>query len=210
MRAVKTGIAGVLFIILAGCGGGNNAAPPAAATTDDAPAAKGKFSEHEFTAKVSKVRLQSKLIEAGKTNDDSVTVKVQAILYPKPIVIADARKATTDDLPEEVKFLVDYTVANLEGSAEDIAAFWAPSVRAEKLAMITKYHAKNRELTAKSPGLTVVAIVKHGTESVSVIRQMTEKMVVGVTLIKKEGRLLLINQPKNDLELAIIEASLGG
>ncbi len=197
MQAIKAGILGVLFFILAGCGGTENNA----STTQD------KFTEHEFTAKVSNVRLQSQLIESGKSNDDFVTVKVSAILYPEPIVIEDVRKATTLNLQEEIKFLVDYTKANIEGNPEEIAAYWAPSIREEKMIMIRKYYEKNKEIMAKSPGLTISAIVRHGKDSISVIKHLSEKIVIGVAIIEKDGRLFLTDKPKNDLELAIIEAS---
>ncbi len=174
---------------------------PASATTQN------KFTQHEFTAKVSNVRLQSQLIESGKSNEDFVTVKVSAILYPEPIVILDVRKATTLNLPEEVKFLVGYTKVNIEGSPEEIAAYWAPSIREDKMKMIRKYYEKNREIMAKHPGLTILATVRHGDDSISVINQLSEKIVIGVTIIEKDGRLFLTDKPKNDLELAIIEAS---
>lgn len=174
---------------------------PTTATTQD------KFTQHEFTAKVSNVRLQSQLIESGKSNEDFVTVKVSAILYPEPIVIEDVRKASTSNLPEEVKLLVAYTKANIEGSPEEIVAYWAPSIRAEKMKLLGKYYEKNREIMAKHPGLTILAIVRHGDDSISVINQLSENIVIGVTILEKDGRLFLMDKPKNDLELAIIEAS---
>lgn len=184
------------------------------ATTEAVPTSRNNastiqntFTEHEFTAKVSNVRLQSQLIESGKTNDDFVTVKVSAILYPEPIVFEDVREATTLNLPEEVKFLVAYTKVNLEGSPEEIAAYWAPSIREEKMKTIGKYYEKNRELMAKHPGLTILAFIRHGDDSISAINQLTEKIVIGVTIIEKDERLYLTDTPKNDLELAIIEAS---
>jgi hypothetical protein len=197
MRAIKTGMLGVLCFVLSACGETNN----------NASTTRNKFTEREFSAKVSNVRLQSQLIEAVKSNDDIVTIKVPAIVFPEPIIIEDVRNATTLNLPNEIKLLVDYTKANLEGRPEEIAAYWAPSIREEKMKMINKYYDKNREIMAKSPGLTVVAIVRHGEDSISVIKQLSEKIVVGVTIIKREGRLFLTDKPKNDLELAIIEAS---
>ena len=197
MQAFKTGIFAVLLFIFAGCD----------VAQTDTSTTQNKFTEHEFTGKVSNVRLQSQLIESGKSNDDFVTVKVSAIAYPEPIVIEDARKAITLNLPEEVKFLVEYTKANLEGSPEEIEAYWAPSIREEKMKMIGKYYEKNREIMAKAPGLTILAIVRHGDDSISVIKQLSEKTVIGVTIIEKDVRLFLTDKPKNDLELAIIEAS---
>lgn len=197
MQAIKTGTSGVLLFILAACGGAKN----------NASTTQNKFTEHEFSAKVINVRLQSRLIESGKSNDDVVTVKLPVILYPEPIVIEDVRKAGTLDLPKEVKFLVDYTKANLEGSPEEIAAYWAPGIREEKLRMIRKYFKKNREIMARHPGLTILAIVRHGDDSISVLKQLSNKAVLGVPIIEKDGRLYLTDMPKNDLELAIIEAS---
>ena len=165
------------------------------------------FTQHEFTARVGDVRLQSQLIESGKSNEDLVTVSVSAILYPEPIVIEDVRTVSTPNLPEEVNFLVGYTKANLEGSPEEIAAYWAPSVRVEKMETIGKYYEKNREIVARHPGLTVLAIVKHGDDTKSVINQLSQEVVIGVTIFEEDGRLFLMNEPENDLELAIIEAS---
>ncbi|MCZ6688768.1 MAG: hypothetical protein O7H41_04105 [Planctomycetota bacterium] len=197
MQACKTLLISLLVLLLSGCDGDKN----------DTGTAQNKFSQHEFTAKVSNVRLQSQLIESGKSNDDSVTVKVSCILYPEPIVIEDARKATKLDLPEEIKFLVGYTRSNLEGSAEEIAGHWAPSLREEKLKMIKKYYEKNKEMMAKHPGMTILAIVRHGDDSRSVIKQLSEKVAVGVTMTEMDGRLFLVDKPRNDLELAIVEAS---
>ena len=73
--------------------------------------------------------------------------------------------------------------------------------------MITKYFEKNREMMAKHPGLTILAIVRHGDGSISVLQQRSSKTVFGVTLFEKDGRLYLRDMPEDDLELAIIEAS---
>ncbi len=197
MQAIKTGTSGVLLFILAACGGAKN----------NASTTQNKFTEHEFSAQVSNVRLQSRLIESGKSNDDVVTVTLPAILYPEPIVIEDVRTAGTLNLPEEGKFLVEYTKVNLEGSPEEIAAYWAPGIREEKMKMIRKYFKKNREIMAKYPGLKILAIVRHGDDSISVLQQRSNKIVLGVTIIEKDGRLFLLDKPRNDLELAIIEAS---
>ena len=97
--------------------------------------------------------------------------------------------------------------ATLEGSPEEIAGFWAPGIREEKLKMIRRHHEKNREIMAKHPGLTILAMVKHGEESVSMIHRLGGKTVGGVTLIEEDGRQFLIEKLENDLELAIIEAS---
>ena len=196
MQSNKTAILGVLFLILAACD----------ATRTDAPTIRNEFTEHEFSAKVSNVRLQSRLIESGKSNDDIVTVKLPTILYPEPIVIEDVRKTDSVNLPKEVKFLVDYTKVNLEGSPEEIAAYWAPGIREEKMITIRKYFEKNRKIMAKRPGLTILAIVRHGDDSISVLQQLSSKIVLGVTIIEKDGRLYLTDIP-SDLELAIIEAS---
>ena len=197
MQAFKIEVVTFLLFILAGCDVARN----------DASTTQNTLIQLEFTEKVRNVRLQSQLIESGKSNDDSVTVTVSALLYLEPIAIEDVRKAAALDLPAEVAFLVDYTKANLEGSPEEIVAYWAPSMREEKMKMIGKYYEKNREAMAAHPGLKIVAIVRHGEDSLSVINKLSEKLVVGVTMIKEDGRLFLTDKPKNDLELAIIEAS---
>ena len=168
-----------LLPIFAGCDG----------TKTDSAATQSEFTPHEFTAKVSNVRLQSQLIESGKSNEDFATVRVPAILYPEPIVIEDVRKPTTLKKPEAAGLLLAYTKANLEGSPEEIAAYWAPSVREEKLKTIRRFYDRNREAMAEHPGLTILAIVRHGDDSRSVINRLTEDIVIGVTIVEKDGRL---------------------
>ncbi|MCF6313480.1 MAG: hypothetical protein L3J39_13630 [Verrucomicrobiales bacterium] len=200
IQAFKAGVFAILLFTILGCD----------VATNRTSSALNKLTEHEFTAKVGNVRLRSQLIKSGKSNDDFVTVKVLAKVYLELIVIEDVRKAVTNNLPEEVKFLVDYTKANLEGDADEIAAYWAPSIREGKIEMIRRYYKKNRELMVKSPGLTILAIIRNDDESVSVIKQLSEEIVIAITIIVKSERLFLVDKPKNDLELAIIEASFEG
>lgn len=166
-----------------------------------------KYSEQTFKAKVGNVRLQSKLIEAGKSNDDIVSVKVTAVIFKKEIVIEDARKLIQKDLPAEVKFLANYQKANLTGSAEEIVAFWADNVREAKLKMVKKYFDLNRKAMGKSPELTVIGIIKHSKDSYSVLKRFSSKSITGVNLIKKDGKFFLVDETEHDLDLAIIEAS---
>jgi hypothetical protein len=164
------------------------------------------FTNQEFKAKVRDVRLNTKLIEAGKKQDDFVTVKLSAMIFKQSIVIEDVRKNTRKDLPEVMSFFTNYIKANLEGTAEEIAAFWSPELRKKKLALLKKYFDVNRKMTKRSPGLTVIGIVKHSDNALSLLKT-TSKSVMGINLIKKDGKLFLVDDTKHDLDLAFVEAS---
>ena len=164
-----------------------------------------------FTAKVSDVRLQGTLQEQGKGLDDTVSVKVPSIIFRKPIKIADVRKAQRYQVPE-IDTLISCLKANIDGSAQDIAAFWAPSEKKEKLAdmsdpeILNKTHSYYREY----PGLIILGII-YQDKTMSVLTKETDPNpllpALGITLTKIDGKLYLTNHPSNDLELAIIEAS---
>ena len=57
---------------------------------------------------------------------------------------------------------------------------------------------------AKHSGLVVVGLVRHK-DSISVLQG--KRAVLGITMIEDNGKFYLVEKPKNDLELAIIEAS---
>ena len=162
--------------------------------------------QHSFTAKVADVRLNAELIAQGKTHEDKVSVEVSAEIFDQPIHIPDARTAPKHEIPE-VDFLIRYTKANLEGSVQEILAFWHTSARAEKQDMMSRpeMFKANRGYFMKNPGLTVSGIIfQEGNVAV-----MTQRgpLIVHVLLTKQDGRYVLTDQSSNDLELAIIEAS---
>lgn len=164
-----------------------------------------------FTAKVSDVRLQATLLEKGKSLDDSVSVKVPAIIFNKPIKIVDVRKAQRYHVIE-IDTLISYLKANIEGSAVDMASFWAPNERKEQLADMSdpEMFKKNRSYRQEYPGLTILGII-YQDKTMSVLTRETDPNPIfptlGITFIKIDGKLYLTNHPSNDLELAIIEAS---
>jgi hypothetical protein len=166
---------------------------------------------HVFTAKVSDVRLQGTLVEQGKSLDDTVSVKILAILFKKPIKIADVRKAQTYNIPE-LDTLISYLKDNISGSAKDMAAYWAPDEQKEMLADMSnpEMFNRNRKYRQNYPGLTVLGMVFQD-RTITVLTKETDRNSVfpalGVTFIRIEGRLYLTNRPTNDLEIAIIEAS---
>lgn len=161
---------------------------------------------HEFTAKVSSVRLNTQLISQGKNQDDHVSVHVSSIILNKPLQITDVRNAKPHSL-SEINTIISYTKANTEGSAEDILSYWSPGERAEKSKLLSdpKIFNKNREYHQKHPGLVVIGLIfQADTTSVLVERHGS---VLGVTLREGGGKYYLTDNPSNDLELAIIEAS---
>lgn len=161
---------------------------------------------HNFTAKVSSVRLNAKLTSQGKKLEDSVTVSVPSILFQPVLEIADARKAAPQPIPE-VNTVIAYTKANIEGSVDDIVSFWLASERPEKRKLVADpaMFKANREYYQKNPGLKIVGLVFQK-ETVSVLLQRSGQ-VVGATLRKSGDRFYLTDHPSDDLELAIIEAS---
>jgi len=161
---------------------------------------------HKYTAKVSTIRLNSLLIDKGKKQDDVVEVNVASIILDPPLEIKDARKAPRHSIPE-INTLVNYTVANIEGSVKDLISFWAPEERAEKEKLMDnpKIFNANRKYHKKNPGLNIVGIVyQKETSSILIERHGS---VTGVTFRKSGNKYYLTDKPTDDLELAIIEAS---
>jgi len=159
-----------------------------------------------FTAKVANVRLSARLATQGKKQDDTVAVTVPAIIFAKPIEIADARSVNKHAIPE-VDTLIQYTKANIHGSAEEILSFWLPEERAGKSALLSqpKIFQANRDYHMKSPGLSIIGLVFQSQTTSVLIKRSAG--VVGVTLARKDSRFYLTDHPSNDLELAIIESS---
>lgn len=161
----------------------------------------------KFTAQVGKVRLQSKLIEKGKKDSDSVSVNVKYLRFSPPLVIDDVRKSSSQSNPE-IETLRRYYIANLTGKASEILEFWEPGSRDRVAKMLNDpaLFKLNREASSKDPSLRVVGILfQNGTESVMCGRPKRE---MGMNLKKVGNKFQLVNEPADDLQLAIVEAAL--
>ena len=166
-----------------------------------------KPEEHEFRALVSAVRLNTQLLGQGKKQSDQVSVSLPAILFKEPLRIADVRSAEVHSL-DEVNTIVAYTKANIEGSAEEILSFWTPEERREKAELLNDSDMlkANREYHRENPGLTIVGVVfQDATASLLLERSHG---VVGITVRRIGEEYFLTDDPSDDLELAIVEASL--
>jgi len=161
----------------------------------------------EFRAVVSAVRLNSELIAQGKKLDDDVTVTLPAIFFEPSLVISDVRDFQSH-ARDEVNLVVGYTRANLEGQASDILAFWAPDERADKSELLDdpEIFKNNRELHLRNPGLTILGLVFQ--DSTVTVLLKRSNMVLGINLVSAEDRFFLTDHPSDDLEIAIVEASL--
>lgn len=161
-----------------------------------------------FSAEVDEIRIPPEVDYESLKKKKKINVEVPAILFKKPIVIPDVRKAAKTQ-HEEINFLIDYTKANLVGTPEDIAAFWLPEERTEKLALFKDkdLFARNRELVQERPGLHVLGIIYQKT-TVSVMTLHSEGMTFGINMKKVGSKFYLTDHPTNDLELAVIEAAL--
>jgi len=158
-----------------------------------------------FTAKSANVRLNARLAVSVKKPDGTVAVTVPAVIFAKPIEIADVSNVNKQAIPE-VDTLIQYTKANLHGCAEEIVNFWLPEERAGKSALLSQaiIFQANRDFHMKYPGLAVIGLVFQSQTTSVLIRRAGG--VLGVVLIKKDGRLYLTDHPSNALELAVIEA----
>lgn len=161
---------------------------------------------HKYTAKVSTIRLNSLLLDKGKKQDDVVEVNVASIIFDPPLEIKDARKAPRHSI-HEINTLVDYTIANIEGSVKDLISFWVQEERAEKKKVMgnPKMFKANRNYHKKNPGLNIVGII-YQKETLSILLKR-HRSVTGVTFRKSGKKYYLTDKPTDDLELAIIEAS---
>lgn len=160
-----------------------------------------------FEAQVGDVRLNSKLIEQGRTKTDTVSVEVPALIFPEPLDFPDVRQVKGTHRPE-VAFVLDYRRANLEGTAEQLLAYWAPAEQSRVRALVDdeELFRKNRERLQKHPGVTLVGLVQIGETTVVLVRH-SPLVVWGMSLRPIQGKWYLVNKPKDDLTLAIVEAS---
>ena len=159
-----------------------------------------------FTAKVVNIRLNAKLATPDKKPDGTVDVTVPAVIFTKPVEIADVRSINMHAIPE-LDTIIQYTKANIQGSEKEILSFWLPDERAGKSALLgqAKIFQANRDFHTKYPGLGVIGLVFQSQTSSVLIRRAGR--VMAVSLNKKDGQLYLTDHPSNDLELAVIEAS---
>ncbi len=163
--------------------------------------------EVKFTAQVGKVRLQSMLSQKGKKDSDPVSVNAKYLKFSPPLVIDDVRKSSAQSSPE-VETLRRYFIANLTGKPSEILEFWEPGSRGRvaKLLNDPQLFKLNREGSLKDPSLRVVGILfQNGTESVMCGSPGRE---TGMNLKKVGSKFLLVNEPADDLQLAIVEAAL--
>ncbi len=160
-----------------------------------------------FEAQVGHVRLNSKLIKQGRTKTETVSVEVPALIFPEPLDFPDVRQVKGTHRPE-VAFVLDYRRANLEGTAEQLLAYWAPAEQSRVRALVDdeELFRKNRERLQKNPGVTLVGLVQIGETTVVLVKH-SPLAVWGMSLRPIQGKWYLVNKPKDDLTLAIVEAS---
>ncbi len=165
------------------------------------------FAPRVFEAQVGNVRLNSKLIEQGRTKTEMVSVEVPALIFSEPLDFPDVRQVKGNHRPE-VAFVLDYRRTNLEGTAEELLAYWTPADQARVRALVDdeELFRKNRERLQKHPGLTLVGLVQIGETTVVLVKH-SPLTVWGMSLRPIQGKWYLVNKPKDDLTLAIVEAS---
>lgn len=163
--------------------------------------------EVKFKAQVGNVRLKSMLTQKGKKDSERVSVNVKYLRFSPPLVIDDVRKSSAQSSPE-VETLRKYFIANLTGKPSEILEFWESGSRGRVAKMLNdpELFKLNREAVSKDPGLRVVGILfQNGTESVMCGSPRRE---MGMNLKKVGSKFLLVNEPADDLQLAIVEAAL--
>ena len=173
---------------------------PVCAMAEDVP------TEHKFSAKVSAVRLATKLVDQGMKLNETVTARVPAIVFDKVLVIDDVRDAEETRFPE-INRLIDYQKALICGSPDDILSFWHPGERRNKAKTIkddNRLKAVRNHYTAH-PGLEILGIVYQ--EATASVLVYMGRYVVGHTFRKEGGEFYLSDAPSDDLQLAIVEAS---
>ena len=163
-----------------------------------------------FSAKVANVRLAADLLDKGKKMEDMVSVKASAIIFSQPIQIPDARKAKKYN-QQAIDTFVKYISTCIDGTAADLTKFWVKSERSEQLALFSDPSALKltHEQFKDNPGVTIVGLIFKGQETIVLTRGVfTEpEYVLGVSLLRVDGNTFLTNITKEDLDLAIIEAS---
>ena len=164
------------------------------------------YSEQVFKVVVNDVRLNTLLFEQGKKSGEMAETRAQVALFSPAIEIADVRNPEKTNI-EEIDFLTDYIKANIEGTPEHVLGYWQDQETAKQLIMDKELFAKNREITLKNPSLKILGLIKQK-DSVVLLREYSAGMIGGFPLRKINGRYFILSQPEDDLQLAIIEASL--
>lgn len=167
-----------------------------------------RFSKRTFKAKVGSVRLQSKLIEQGLANEDDASAEVLYHAFEPPLEIKDFL-TPPDDLGAAVAFVNAYFAANVEGTPEQLLAFWEPARQAslKKTFETPGLWERNRAAMNKRRAYTVHGAVLQG-EVVSLLIGRGGPLVLGINLRAKGEGFQLTNEPPDDLQLAIVEAAL--
>lgn len=164
------------------------------------------FEPRTFEARVAEVRLESRLLEQGRSKDDRVSVTAPAVLFDAPLRIDDVR-ADGGGHGELIDFLVRYWQANVEGDADAVVAAWCADSR-ERIRRFVgneKLFERNQRALQARPGLTILGLVRH--ERTTSILQDRGHTVTGVT-VRAGDEPCLVPAPADDLELAVIEAAL--
>jgi len=163
-----------------------------------------------FTARVAKVERDEGAAVKGELKGDKVSVKLSAIMFAKPLRIADVRTAGKYG-NEELDTYIAYKRANMEGTREELAAFWTPDEKNGKYELFgdQDFFDTNRKYHLQNPGLTVIGVVFKEAVSFLLISESKPPGIpaVGVPFIKVDGKLFLTERQNSDTDLAIIEAS---
>lgn len=175
-------------------------------TLDQSFAQPNQKTEIKFVAKVSDVRLSSTLLSQGKTNDDIIIATVPSIMFNPILEFKDVRDGSSHTIPE-ISILLHYHKKLIEGSVNEILGFWLKKERNPKKELLSNPERMNqaRDYYLNNPGLKVIGIVYQKKTS-SVLIDIGE-LILGYSFKVKNGKYYLTDNPTNDLELAIIEAS---
>lgn len=156
-----------------------------------------------FTAERRAVRLNGQL---PQSEEETVTVKAKAIVYNPPLVIPDFTQYK-EPLDQAVQFIVDYHKAMVNSGPDDISVMWHSGERSAKkeflqkkgvLAAMKKHYQSNKQLEIYG--------IAFQENTLSVLMKLGE-YVVSYDILKENGVLKLTDNPDDDLEIAIIEAS---
>ena len=158
----------------------------------------------KFTADRRAVRLNGQLPDSDKA---TVTVEAQAIIYNPPLVIADFtqwKKA----LDPDVAFIVRYHQALADSNPEQISAMWHSAEREAKKKLLQRKEvfAALKKHYRSDKSLKIFGILFQANTN-SVLLELGGA-IVGFHIIKENGEAKLTDNPDDDLEVAIVEASL--
>ncbi len=165
-----------------------------------------KLKEHSFTAKVSSVRLSSILINQGNSRDSNVAVQVPARMFKEVLEIENFNNAENQGIPE-IDRLIEYHKTMSNGTPEQVLDFWLPNEREQKAKTIhnPEMFTQVQAYFSENPRITIHGII-YQNESSSVLLDLGG-YVTGHTFRNLNDHYYLSDNPTDDLELAIIEAS---